>query len=151
MLSARAISFVHETLSNGLKKGLPIRVAVRTESMSPLVRPGDEVVVHPASPSQIRVGDIVLLDGGRDWVAHRYLGRRRQGGQSWLMTRGDRVRRLDAPVPPEALLGRITAVERAGCTIPIRRSLRRRIRGTIALIEVTILEMLRRLKHTLPA
>src|SRR5437879_8061484 len=99
-----------ELLAEVARKFGEIRFKATGDSMLPSVWPGDLLTVRRQSFSEFRNGEIVLYEreAGEntltrpfgpasprgDFVAHRIVGRR--GGK--LITRGDSLRRNDAPV-----------------------------------------------------
>lgn len=91
----------------------PLEVRVQGDSMKPTLKPGERVHVEPVRVQDLQPGDIVLMRGGHGGVVHRYCGRDAAGR---LLTRGDNRRCEDAPWPPEALVGRVTAWTRADGT-----------------------------------
>ncbi|MGA2737708.1 MAG: S24/S26 family peptidase [Bryobacteraceae bacterium] len=98
------------------------RLPVTGSSMFPCMQPGDLLEIRrPAGP--IQTGDVVVFDRHGRLVVHRVVG---QTGDL-LITRGDRLRYPDAPVPAAAILGCVTAIERRGRRIGTRFTLWRRI------------------------
>ena len=95
---------------NVLRQGHPLRIKARGASMLPLLRDGDIVTVTPATPIDIRVGDVICYERptGRLMV-HRVVAR----AGDCLLAKGDAVGGLDT-VPAAQLLGKITVIERAG-------------------------------------
>ncbi|AFH66212.1 S24/S26 family peptidase [Paenibacillus caseinilyticus] len=92
--------------------GREIELPSRGDSMFPLIREGSRCTISPVRPCDLRPGDIVLFRGaGGELIGHRYYGRNEAG---LLLFRGDANVRFDAPVPDEALLGRLTAIRRGG-------------------------------------
>jgi len=90
--------------------------------MSPLVRDGDVLTVHPADPGSIRLGDLVLVtdEHGRPLV-HRVI-RRTTGQEGMRFTvQGDQVSRPDGEIPAAQVYGRVTTVERTGACIEVNR------------------------------
>jgi hypothetical protein len=94
-------------------------------SMLPTIWPGDILEVRHESPAEIAPGDLVVFERDGCFVAHRVVRRGtgvppvRGHGQdahattpTFLITRGDRMRRSDPPVLPEELLGRVTMIVR---------------------------------------
>src|SRR2546422_3660584 len=107
-----------ELLAEVARKFGEIRFKATGDSMLPSVWPGDLLTVRRQSFSEFQSGEIVLYEReagentltrpygpaspkGRGFVAHRIVGR--NGRQ--LITRGDSLRRNDAPVHEEQVLG----------------------------------------------
>jgi len=90
------------------RSGVVGRVPVTGESMVPLLADGDTVRVRAGA--EVRLGDIVVAHVGGGLVAHRVIGRR----EGLIVLHGDNSGAADAPLPPEAILGRVTAVEPRG-------------------------------------
>jgi hypothetical protein len=118
-----------------LARGLPFRYVARGRSMWPAVRDGDHVTVAPLDHSP-RVGDVVFAATGGFGLLHRVLWVRRDGA---VLLKGDFKAGVDGWVASAAVRGRLSAVERAGRSVPVRRypplaaslavSLIRRVRG----------------------
>lgn len=89
---------------------LPIvPVAVATGSMEPAIEVGDVVVVCPADPDTLEVGDVIRYQGEGCTVIHRIVALE---GDAFL-TQGDANNAPDLrPVEREQVLGRVV------CTIP---------------------------------
>ncbi len=94
-----------------------VRLRVFGTSMAPSILPGDLVLIQRASLRDISPGEVVLfLQKGRLFV-HRVVDRKVTAtadshGESYLITRGDRLRHDDPPVSSLELLGRIVSIER---------------------------------------
>jgi len=98
------------------------RLPVTGSSMFPSMQPGDLLEIR-RSAGPIQTGDVVVFERHGRLVVHRVVG---QTGDL-LITRGDRVRYPDAPVPAAAILGCVTTIERRGRRIAPRLTLLRRI------------------------
>jgi hypothetical protein len=78
--------------------------------MEPALRDGDLVSVVRARPEHVDVGDVICYEPEPGRLAlHRVVGR----GASHLLTKGDALGWVER-VPPEGVLGKVTAVERRG-------------------------------------
>jgi signal peptidase I len=84
-------------------------IPVRGNSMRPMLRDGDRVRLAPMTHAGARLGDVVLRVEPSGPVIHRVVGwwPSRRGWR--LLTKGDGARRLDPPLPPEGLAGRVVA------------------------------------------
>jgi signal peptidase I len=91
------------------------RLPVTGSSMFPCMQPGDLLEIHrPAAP--IQTGDVVVFQLHDRLVVHRVVGR----SGDLVITRGDRLRHPDAPVPAAEILGCVAAIERRGRRIAPR-------------------------------
>jgi signal peptidase len=64
-------------------------LVVRSGSMTPAIRTGDVVAVHPFEPTAARVGDIVTFDNDGRLTSHRVRSMQRRGTQVLFTTQGD--------------------------------------------------------------
>jgi hypothetical protein len=88
--------------------------------MSPLVRDGDVVLVRPAAPSAVRVGDVVLFAAGPGRVlVHRVIRRSAGRGGVRFTIQGDQVSRPDGVIPAAQIYGKVTGIERGGVKISL--------------------------------
>jgi len=81
--------------------------------MMPFLRQGDTVSISPGQGCQI--GDTVLYRAGEALVLHRVVIKK----DGRIISKGDALGRLDAPVTPEQILGRAVARERGGWVRPL--------------------------------
>jgi hypothetical protein len=100
-----------EATATLLRDGLTVRVSAFGHSMTPAIASGDALIVQPASPGALRVGDVVLCRMGNHLVAHRIAGRRR--GPTFLL-RCDQTGSDDGWIDAEQILGSVIAVEHNG-------------------------------------
>lgn len=94
-----------------------VRLRVSGTSMAPAVRPGDLLSVEATEPYQVCPGEIVVFAREGRLIAHRMVARTEDVTGSYLVTRGDRVRRNDPPVSSAELVGRVTGIERGGTPV----------------------------------
>ncbi len=107
-----------EVITDLLARGHAVRFRAAGDSMHPIIRCDDYLLVEPASKVRIRRGDVVLTLAERGLTAHRVIAV--QGDT--LITRGDNSGDCDFPVDAERILGRVTHVERDGRMRRIRRA-----------------------------
>jgi signal peptidase I len=94
-----------------------VRLPVTGSSMFPCMRPGDLLEIRrPTSP--VQAGDVVVFERHGKLVAHRVV----ECAGGILVTRGDRLRYPDAPVSEDAILGRVTVIQRRGRAIAPHRT-----------------------------
>lgn len=97
-----------ELIREPLQKGQTLHLKVNGRSMQPLLRPGDRVVVEAFEAERLSCGDLLLIRRPADLVTHRLIAR--EGDR--FVTKGDASPCPDLPVLPEAVLGRVVAVEK---------------------------------------
>lgn len=86
-------------------------MSVQTGSMAPTVRPGDGLVILPASFNQLKSGDVVSYHSGQDpnvVISHRIVSVNRAHGT--IITRGDNLSQPDSTVYRHQIIGRAIAV-----------------------------------------
>lgn len=82
---------------------------VRGNSMRPMLRDGDQVRLAPVTDADVRLGDIVLRVEPARPIFHRVVGRWPSRDGWRILTKGDGACRLDPPLPPDRLVGRVIA------------------------------------------
>lgn len=91
-----------------------VRLRVSGASMVPALRPGDTLFVERIARGQIPAGEIVVFTRAGRLIVHRVIGTSSHHGKAYLVTRGDRAHREDAPVSSADLLGRVSSIQRRG-------------------------------------
>jgi signal peptidase len=81
--------------------------------MKPLLREGDAVLVAHGR-KDVRRGDVVVFRQEGGLVAHRVLRIGRGDTGCALVTKGDSLRRFDAPISAKQVVGRVVSIERNG-------------------------------------
>jgi signal peptidase I len=90
-------------------------IEVNGWSMTPLVRPGDEVFVEFGTRAPA-FGEIVVYRQGDLMIVHRLVWRQSSGSEQLLITRGDGMPLFDPPVPSSNVLGVVRSCRRPGST-----------------------------------
>ena len=93
-----------------------VRFRMRGHSMYPVFKDGDIGTVEKCDPAELKRGDIIVFRQGETMVAHRLVKRVKKDDDMFLVARGDRIAKADAPVPAGALIGRIVVFSRGGRT-----------------------------------
>jgi hypothetical protein len=70
-------------------------------SMEPTFHVGDRLVVTSPERTPARIGGVIVCDAGRSLVCHRLIAR----APGWVLTCGDRSRRVDRPWRASAIVG----------------------------------------------
>src|SRR5580658_5044842 len=85
-------------------------------SMTPWIRSGDLVFIKRYDFERVSAGDVVLYERDGHFFVHRMIGRAQSipSGEKLarIITKGDALDGLDAPVSPEEFLGRATRIHR---------------------------------------
>ena len=82
-------------------------VSVETQSMTPLLRPGDQVELQPCSPTTLALGDLIAIDDGEMLLIHRLVS----FTPSHLITKGDALPQADRPRSGSSVVGKVTAAK----------------------------------------
>lgn len=105
-------SIIADLLRQSMAEGRMPYVQIISDSMRPLLQCDDQVRLAPASIEQLKPGDIIVVLGVTQLVTHRYWGYFNKNGEVAIVTRGDRPRDFDQPVPAVNLVGRVVARRR---------------------------------------
>lgn len=102
-----------------LRAGKALRFRAGGDSMAPLVRDGDVLLVCPVERQSVRVGDVVLCGLGRERVVVHRVIRKEAGryGSVRVTVQGDALLEPDAEIPAEQVYGRLVSVERSDAPI----------------------------------
>ncbi len=113
-MSAIEPALIATMLRDSLQQGQVARLTVSSNSMAPFLRRGDEVLLEAVVPECLNPGDVVTLAAATGLLTHRYWATQNSSTGPQLLTRGDRPLAFDLPWLPEAVVGRVQAVTRAG-------------------------------------
>jgi hypothetical protein len=139
----RSKSLVRASLELGRvladRNGLTFRV--KGTCMYPTIRAGDVLRIQSCPAADVAVGDIAVGRKPGFLFAHRVIGKGREKGYAYLITRPDTAHvGSDGPLLDESLLGKVVAIERGGRPVPLhpksyRKLLRSYYTGCRVLIE----------------
>ncbi len=124
-----------------------LRLTVTSDSMRPLLRTGDGVVVQPIDPYALQLGDVIVAQRGGEWITHRLVAVDERG---WH-THGDNTRYGDKAASAAEIVGRVVAIERGAEMIDLQQPRWQVIGGRINRVQRAQLRMLaavRRLSGT---
>jgi len=94
-----------DLLREAMNEGKLPFLTVVSNSMSPLIRRGDQIQLAPATAEQLQPGDIIVYTGQANLITHRYWGCLVNENETRLVTRGDRPQHFDRPITPATLVG----------------------------------------------
>jgi signal peptidase I len=113
---------IHQLVREKMLAGQPFRYHVVSDSMSPVFRTGDRILVVPGPVAAFRAGDIVLVFHRDGAVTHRLMSAPDTRGSMCLVTKGDRALAADQPWPLENVCGRVVAVDRGARSLVLQGS-----------------------------
>lgn len=94
-----------------LEKTGELWITIIGDSMGPLIRTGDSVLVRSADVSEIGIGDIVTFSRGGALVTHRMVGIVRDIDRLMIIEKGDRSSRATM-VDSGCVTGKVAAIRR---------------------------------------
>lgn len=92
-----------------LKKGSGWLV-VQTDSMSPLIQPGDQVLISKVTAEQISRGDIIVFRRNENLYVHRVIKQRQTRAGIQFIEKGDNTH-VYGLFSNDSIVGRVTAVK----------------------------------------
>lgn len=99
--------------------GGDVRLMVSGASMLPVLWPGDVVTVRQCAFGEFEPGEIAVFHQQEMLVTHRVVG----VAGDCLTTCGDARTRLDEPVHPNEIVGRVVRIARGGRSMDAERTL----------------------------
>ncbi len=124
-----------EILSSVIERGVPFRFQASGMSMSPFVRSGDVLTISPVDGS-LKLGEVVAFrhPAGGGFAVHRVI----KMGSHGLLIQGDNCAEPDGWMAPDAILGRVTRIERAGREIRLGLGVERFIIAALSQVGLMI-------------
>ncbi|MFA5339868.1 MAG: S24 family peptidase [Candidatus Omnitrophota bacterium] len=116
MYGIRSFSIIKEVMA---REGSAIRLCARGDSMGPLIKEGDIVVIRPSTFKEIKIGDIAVFGVKGKLCAHRLIMKLAKGGRHLLVTKSDRTYMADAPFRHKDLFGKISHIQRGALTLDL--------------------------------
>ena len=124
-------------------------IPITGDSMLPLIREGDQVLVSHGG-ADLQQGDVVVFQQGGKTVAHRVLRLKRDQTGSTYLTKGDNVWRVDGPVKANEIIGRVLAIKRGNRAVSLNTPRWRKLGRLLAFVMLamaTLYGWCRALKH----
>lgn len=123
---------IADLLRRALAGGQQPWLTITSNSMLPLLARGDQIQLAACSAETLPPGEIIVVVAADALLAHRYWRSVTQGGQTCLITRGDRPLSPDPPWPAAACLGRVVARRRGTRTLALTSGPGRRLNAHLA-------------------
>ncbi len=109
-----------------LRQGKSLRFQAHGSSMAPLLRDGDILLVKPADPSAIRIGDIILCSMSSSCVVvHRVIQKRSTSKGISFLIQGDQKQESDGWVQEEKIFGQVVEINRSNQSLEMRNPVMR--------------------------
>jgi len=109
-----------------LQSGNSLRFTAHGYSMAPFICDGDVITIEPVPAETLKVGDVIFYHtGGEVCVAHRIVGRHKEGDEIILRIRGDSSLRYDEKIRSDQIMGKVVEVQREERVIHLRKGLNR--------------------------
>jgi len=130
-MSTRVSDTAQKLVEAHLDAGNTVQFTVPTSSMSPILAPGDRVMVKRVRAVELTVGDLVVQKLGRSndaasaWMVHRLIQKQTESDSVRLITKGDNASLADAPWTETGLSGRVVSVRKNGSARAIDLTTRR--------------------------
>jgi signal peptidase I len=121
---------------------------VVSNSMYPMIRRDDQVLVERIYSESVRFGDIVVFRKDGRLTVHRVIGKREVGGEYHFLEKGD-ANLQSSLVPAKEIVGRVTIIKNKGKTLPVISGSGRLLQLTLACISYTSLQLRAMLKYRL--
>jgi signal peptidase I len=102
-----------------LARGHRVQFRAEGASMHPTIRDGESIAIAPVDAADIVAGDVVLFRHDARLLAHRVVRVTSCGAERMFELRGDAKSASDAPVPSDAVIGRVVGVARNGRVIAV--------------------------------
>lgn len=144
-----SISVIKDALTH---KESRLQVYATGDSMSPLIKKGDTIVIKSVSPEEIKLGDIAVFDSQGKLCAHRLIRKYSIGNRYVFITKSDKTFMADASFEDQKLIGKVACIRKATAVLnleSIRWSIINRAFGLYHLFMLSLRQRLRPLKDYL--
>lgn len=133
-------TLLEELCDELLARGGRVWRRVASDSMAPLLRAGDRILVEPCTAEWVRWSDVIVFRSAAGPMVHRVLGVRR-GSTPQLIEKGD-ANPFGGSIAPDAVIGRVCRRDREGRSVDLRRGRGRLIQMAMAALSLAELSVL---------
>ncbi len=123
MVEATFEDALNDSIAECLLKGEVCRMKVSSESMRPLFRAGDTIVVEQWPAQMVHCGDIIVFAKNGEMCVHRCLRIFEEGEKVKFLTKGDATLMADEIVAENDLIGKVSVIERGAVRLRMPRML----------------------------
>ncbi len=123
MIKAAFEDVLNDSIAECLLRGAMCRMTVTSDSMRPLLRAGDVVVVEQWPAQRVRCGDIIVFAKQGDICSHRCIRVFDEGEKVRYLTKGDATLMADEIVAENDLIGKVSVIERGALRLRMPRML----------------------------
>ena len=110
-------------LEERIESGKIFDFEVSSNSMSPLLEPGDTVSVNKAKLQDLQKGDIIVYRANENLCVHRYIYKFKKDEYSGFIAKGDNTYCFDQlPISMEQLVGKVISIRKNKKTIDLERT-----------------------------
>jgi signal peptidase I len=106
-------------IDEALASGRMVRLRADGASMHPAIRDGEAIAIESVAPEEVEPGNVLLCRHDARLLAHRVVGVTMHGAVRMFELRGDAKGANDAPVPADAVVGRVVGVWRNGRIVSV--------------------------------
>lgn len=110
----KANSIIQEFLANGV---FTLKVNAAGNSMSPMIKDKDSLVIRAIASKELRLGDIVVFQGGRRLCCHRLIMKYFRSSGYIFVTKSDRVFVTDKLFNEKKLIGKVSCIQKRRITL----------------------------------
>jgi signal peptidase I len=121
-----------DMLKEVIERDLEIPLKTFGSSMRPVIHGGEWIAVRRALEAEIQVGDIIIYQASRTFVAHRVIQRREQAGQVYFRIKGDAHLVSEGMVTAGQIVARVVALKKGSRVINLEQPGWRRVNRIIA-------------------
>ncbi|MDP3786634.1 MAG: signal peptidase I [Candidatus Omnitrophota bacterium] len=114
MYGRKSFSIIREVIT---REESAMKLYARGNSMGPLIKEGDIVVIRPSTFKEIRIGDIAVFGVKGKLCAHRLIMKRAKGDRYIFVTKSDKTFMADAPFGHKNLFGRVSRIQKGTLTL----------------------------------
>lgn len=140
-------SIIKEALRD---REVTLKVYARGDSMGPIIKEGNILIIKPTTSKKVRIGDIVVFDTSEKLCAHRLIRKYFRQDSLILLTKSDKSLVADIPFGDKKLIGKVSHIEKEAVILNLESILWTIINRILGLYHSLILSAINRL-NTLKA